>query len=250
VIPLLQSRESLKTKWEHPYRDMKRLLQQLGALGLDFVFPPSCGVCGRSGSFLCDSCRRHLHEAEPPRCHRCWGPAARSVCTDCSHSQLEGARSAYVFDDSARALVLALKYRSLHALAGPMGELLADAFARDPLPVDLVVPVPLHGRRRRQRGFNQSELLGRVVSQRARLEMDTRSLRRRRNTPQQSQADDRFRREANMHGAFTCSRAVAGRRVLLIDDVFTTGATLRECAVTLRRAGAISVFALTFCHVD
>jgi competence protein ComFC len=229
---------------------MKRLLQKIGGLGLDFVFPPACGVCGRNGAFLCDSCRRHLPQAAPPRCRRCWGLSARDVCADCVRTPLDAARAAYVFDGGARTLVLALKYRSLHALAGPMGELLADSYACDPFPVDLVMPVPLHGRRRRRRGFNQSELLGRAVSRRSSLEMDVRSLRRRRDTPQQSQADDRVRRQANMQGAFVCDPRVAGRRVLLIDDVLTTGATMRECAETLRRAGALAVFALTFCHVD
>lgn len=155
-----------------------------------------------------------------------------------------------MFDGGARTLVHELKYRSLSALAEPMGELLADAFQRDPLPVDVILPVPLHGGRQRRRGFNQSELLARAVAERAALELDARSLRRVRSTAQQTQSDDRLRREENVRGAFRCSTDIGGRHALLIDDVQTSGATLRECARTLRAAGSASVWALTFCRAD
>jgi ComF family protein len=229
---------------------MNRFLQSIGALALDFVLPPTCGVCGTAGSFLCARCRAALPVAAPPRCRRCWRIGDRPVCAACRDSPLAGARSAYVFDGGARALVHALKYDSMRALAAPMGELLADAFEADPFPVDLVLPVPLHGRRQRRRGFNQSELLGRAVARRASLELDITSLRRVRNTAPQVQVRDPRRRAQNVQGAFRCDERVNGRRVLLVDDVLTTGVTLRECARTLRRSGAASVWALTFCHDD
>lgn len=229
---------------------MYELLRLARSKLLDVLFPPSCGVCGAEGGFLCPACRRGLLVAAPPRCRRCWAPSKRDVCENCQRTPLDGARAAYLFEGGARSLVLGLKYRSLHALAEPMGELLAEAFLEEPLPVDLVAPVPLHSRRERIRGFNQAELLGRAVAGRAALELDIRSLRRMRSTPQQTRTDDRQRRETNVRGAFQCSPAVAGRRVLLIDDVLTTGATLRECARTLREAGAASVWALTFCRAE
>jgi ComF family protein len=214
------------------------------------LFPPSCGVCRAEGAFLCSPCRARLPVAAPPRCRRCWAITAHPVCADCAHSPLDGVRAAYVFDAGARTLVHGLKYRSWHALAQPMGELLAASFAAEPLPADVVMPVPLHGRRRRRRGFNQSELLARVLARRVALELDVRTLVRVRNTPQQTQTDDRPRREENVRQAFRCRNELVGQRVLLIDDVLTTGATLRECARTLRQAGAGSVWALTFCHAD
>jgi len=217
---------------------------------LDLVFPPVCGVCGADGSFLCPACRRRLPEAAPPRCRRCWSPSTLGQCGDCAHSPLDGARAPYVFDGAARTLVHQLKFQALHALADPMGELLAVALLEYAVPVDVVVPVPLHGRRRRRRGFNQSELLARAVAGRCGLEIDARVLRRDRNTPPQLQVDDRARREANVRDAFRCSDAIAGSRVLLVDDVLTTGATARECARTLKAAGAASVWVLTFCHAD
>jgi ComF family protein len=222
----------------------------LRARELDLLFPPACGVRGSGGSFLCDTCRRRLPLAEPPRCRRCWSPSPLSRCGDCAHSPLDGARAPYVFGGGARTLVHQLKYQGLHALADPMGELLAVSLLDHPMPIDLIMPVPLHGRRRRRRGFNQSELLARVVSERCGLELDVHTLRRDRNTPPQLQVDDRARREANVRDAFRCLDVIAGRRVLLVDDVLTTGATARECARALKAAGATSVWVLTFCHAD
>ncbi len=209
-----------------------------------------CGICGADGGFLCDACRIALPVAGPPRCSRCWGPSLRPVCAECTGSPLDGARAPFVFDAGARTLVHQLKFESLHALAEPMTALLAGFLLAERLPVDMVVPVPLHRRRRLARGFNQSELLARGIAAQAGLELDTRTLRRRRNTPPQLQADDRARREQNVRGAFRCDAGLRGRRVLLIDDVLTTGATLRECAATLKAAGAERVYALAFCHAD
>lgn len=219
---------------------------------LDLLFPPCCGICGAGGGFLCADCERELRPAAPPRCSRCWALSPETLCSSCAGSAvaLDGARALYTFEGGARTLVHQLKYRSLHALARPMGELLADYLAQNPLPVDLLVPVPLHRRRRRERGFNQAELLCRAMSSRSEIEIDRRALRRLRNTPHQTRVTDRAQRAANVRGAFSCGGDLSGRRVLLVDDVFTSGATLRECAVSLRAAGAASVWALTFVRAD
>ena len=219
---------------------------------LDLWFPPCCGVCGISGSFLCAACERGFQRADGPRCSRCWGVSATTPCAECTSSPdaLDGARSVYIFEGAARTLVHQVKYRFLHALARPMGERLADYLAQNPLPIDLLVPVPLHRRRQRERGFNQAELLCRVLAERSGIAIDRRSLRRRRNTPHQMQVKDRAQRAANVRGAFICAGGFTGRRVLLIDDVLTSGATLRACASSLRAAGAASVWALTFARVD
>jgi competence protein ComFC len=216
---------------------MYSLLQNLAAYSVDLLFPPVCGACGEPGSFICRRCRQELRDSQALSGERAGADGS-----------LAGALGLYAYKGAARSLVLALKYRSLHALAAPMGELLADYFIAHPLPVDLVMPVPLHSRRRRQRGFNQSELLARPLARRAALELDARSLQRIRNTSQQTRTDSREQREENVRAAFRCRIRPEGRRVLLVDDVLTTGATLRECARTLRAAGAASVCALAFCH--
>lgn len=229
-----------------------RLLARFWVGGIDLLFPPCCGICGAAGEFLCAACDSQLQRAESPRCSRCWQISATEICHTCQQqrSPLSGVRAPYVFDGGARALVLGLKYQSLYALAQPMGERLAAYAASTHLPADLLTPVPLHWRRGRQRGFNQAELLGRIVAERTGLELDVTSLRRSRATPHQAHQRDPNRRAENVRGAFRCSDHVAGRRVLLVDDVFTTGATLRECARTLKAAGAESVWGLTFARAD
>ena len=119
------------------------------------------------------------------------------------------------------------------------------------LPVDLVVPVPLFGRRQRLRGYNQSALLARELARLDGLPLAVRALSRRRDTPPQARSVDAETRRRNVAGAFAADRRqVEGRRVLLVDDVMTTGATLDACAQALRQGGAASVWALTFARED
>lgn len=146
----------------------------------------------------------------------------------------------------------ALKFEGKTALARPLGDLLAEAGSAMLAvgAVDCLVPVPLHPSREAERGFNQSVLLANRVGRRWGVPVEPRALRRRR--PTLSQTDlDAERRRANVRGAFTLSRsaAVEGRHVLLIDDVFTTGATVAECARVLLEAGASAVGVLTLARV-
>src|SRR2546423_782957 len=119
-------------------------MTRLGTQLLDLLFPPLCGGCGAGGTFFCEGCERSLRPAEPPRCPRCWTPGPGSVCADCSNSPLDAARAPYVFEAAARPMIHGLKYRSLHALAEPLGALLAVYLLQEAMAVDLVVPVPLH----------------------------------------------------------------------------------------------------------
>ena len=150
-------------------------------------------------------------------------------------------------DGRAREAVHGLKYRGWKALAGPMGGLLAENLAEEPLPFDVVLPVPLHPGRLRQRGYNQSELLAAELGRRVGLPMATGYLRRVRDSSPQARSPSAEQRWGNVAGAFTCREAgVYKRRVLLVDDVCTTGATLEACSMAVRGAGATSVFGLTF----
>ena len=234
------------------------VLSTLGRAALDLLFPPRCALCGRHGAALCHDCAGALPHADPPRCPRCWSPQpAGWGCRRCDESAsgglaLEGLRSPYVFQEGARELVHALKYSYHSALASPMGELMARYLQGTPLPADMLVPVPLHSRRQRARGYNQSLLLAREVSQRLDLPLAAEALFRRRDTPPQARAMEADARRRNVADAFDCRPgAVAGRRVLLVDDVTTTGATLDACArVLLAEGGASSVWALTFARED
>ena len=226
----------------------------LGQAALELLFPSRCFGCGCSGTFLCEACAGLLVPALPPRCPRCWEP--RSLAGECLTCQLrppafDALRTAFVYDGLARDLVQALKYRGVTALAKRMGRLLAETACRYGLVADLVVPVPLSGRRKRTRGYNQAEALAKGLARDLGLPAPRGALARRRHTPPQARSSGAEARRANVAGAFSAdSEAVAGRAVLLIDDVATTGATLSACASALREAGAASVWALTFARED
>lgn len=222
----------------------------MGGLALDLLFPRRCVGCGRYGDLLCRNCAASLSRALPPRCPRCWQPwAAGSVCLSCQEEppSFDGATTPYIYEGTARKALWALKYDGVSALAGPMGHLMAEHWEQAGITVDVVVPVPLHPRRRRQRGYNQSALLAREVARRCGLPLAEESLRRIRMTPPQMRTTDLAQRRHNVAGAFAAgSQQVKGQRVLLIDDVMTSGATLDACAKALRQGGARSVWGLTF----
>jgi ComF family protein len=144
-----------------------------------------------------------------------------------------------------RKAVHQLKYGHFKALAAPLGQLLGEYLEAEPVPADVVVPVPLHGRRLRERGYNQSALLAAEIGKAKGLPAVTDSLVRLRHTKSQVKTAGAEERQRNMAGAFGCRDArLAGKRVLLVDDVCTTGATMNSCAIALREAGAASVWGL------
>jgi len=226
----------------------------LGRAALELLFPSRCLGCGRSGTFLCDPCAQRLTPALPPRCARCWEP--RSLAGECLSCQLrppafDALRTAFVYDGLARDLVQTLKYRGQTALAERMGRLLAQAACRSGLHADVAVPVPLSGLRKRTRGYNQAEALARTLGRALALPVEPKALVRLRHTAPQARGAGAEARRANVAGAFRAGAdAVAGRSVLLVDDVATTGATLSACASALKEAGAASVWALTFARED
>ncbi|MGH9869119.1 MAG: ComF family protein [Candidatus Polarisedimenticolia bacterium] len=145
------------------------------------------------------------------------------------------------YEGRLRRIVRCFKFRETPGLGAPLGERLATRAAGSRGEVDVIVPVPLHWRRRRRRGYNQAELLGRQVARALRCPQDRLALRRLRPTAAQS-GRSRDERALNVRQAFRARASrVRGARVLLVDDVVTTGATLRECARVLHAAGAIDV---------
>lgn len=215
---------------------------------LSLLFPPRCVGCRRTGAWLCVECLDQIPLVEPPFCARCGDRVvADGLCARCQSSplQIERIRSAAYFEGVLRKAMHGFKYRRRTALTGPLGGLMAACWAQHSMPVDVIVPVPLHAARLRQRGYNQAALLAREMARRVGLVVDERTLVRQRATAPQIKLDARQRKD-NVRDAFYCSsNALAGRRVLLIDDVCTTGATLEACAVALYEGGARSVQALT-----
>lgn len=148
-----------------------------------------------------------------------------------------------------RAAIHRFKYRNGRALVTPLGNLLIDYLAQYPLPADVVVPIPLHPRRLADRGYNQSALLAAHVSRALGWPSIENSLVRVRYTQPQVEQPSAEARRQNVQDAFVCrDDSLANARVLLIDDVYTTGATLQACGLALRRRGVRSVWALTLAH--
>jgi ComF family protein len=150
-----------------------------------------------------------------------------------------------VFDGTLREAIHSLKYRNMRSLAAPLGEMLADYWRENVLAADVLVPVPLHVRRLRERGYNQSELLAVRSGQSLGIPVVCDVLRRSRYTLAQTRLSGAERRQ-NVAGAFVCAgMGLRGKRVVLVDDVCTTGSTLEACSIALRAGGARSVWALT-----
>lgn len=200
------------------------------------------------GAWLCAECISRFPRVEPPICPRCGDAAvADEVCPRCRKSplQIESIRSVVYFEGVLREAIHDLKYRGRTVLAEPLGNLMATYWLHHGRTVDVVVPVPLHPARLRERGYNQAGLLAHHVGRRVGVAVNDGVLMRHRATRPQVELDSSQRRE-NVHAAFSCSSdALAGTSVLLVDDVCTSGATLESCAVALREGGVRSVYALT-----
>jgi len=216
---------------------------------LTLIFPERCTGCNQLGSLFCDECQRKVQFVLPPLCPLCGYPSSENlVCPQCQRSPLaiDGIRSVAFFEGSLRQAVHAFKYQGLRTLAVPLARMVSACWQREPLPADAIVPVPLHRHRLRERGYNQAGLLAQVLGRESNLPVYEGWLVRAKATSPQVELDAWARKE-NVAGAFQCRQpeAVEGRRVLLIDDVCTTGSTLESCSLALRQAGARSVWAFT-----
>lgn len=222
------------------------MLAELVAL----VVPPRCAACGapgrRAAEVLCAGCRRALPWLTAPCCERCALPLphARARCP-ARDAAFDGAWAAVAYDGAAREAMHALKFASARPLASVMAAQIAATAPPQLLarPDAVLVPVPPHPRRRRARGFDPAELIAAELARRTGLPL-WRALRRGRAPSRQLGASREARRDgANLHFA---ARGPAPARVVLVDDVQTTGATLEACARALREAGSAQVSALTW----
>lgn len=227
---------------------------------LHVLLPNTCYGCKRdlpwrSHEPLCATCQTGIKPIGPLYCQRCGKPLpdGGAHCYQCRGSKARQfkcklIRSAVVFNPSSRSVIHAFKYAGQSHLADYLAGWMQREWTSYPelAEAQILIPVPLYARKHKQRGYNQSELLARILSDIYHIPLDTTSLQRVRNTPSQTQ----FGREGrlkNMSGAFGCVNpaAVKGKIVLLIDDVATTGATLEGCAQALMAAGAKRVMAYT-----
>ena len=231
---------------------------------VDLIYPPVCAICAsamaRSDRVnLCRECRDRIAYVRPPFCARCGRafahePAFEHLCGDCSTREpyFRRARSVGRYRGVLRGALHSFKYRMQRRLAGTLGVIMAErlpAMAGE-WRYDLIVPVPLHPRRLRSRGFNQALCLAAVLARQLRAPLDRFTLRRVRWTASQVGLTGR-ERAANVRGAFAVARpeAVRDKCVLLIDDIYTSGSTVNECSRVILRAGAEAVDVLTLARV-
>ena len=216
---------------------------------LDLLFPTRCAGCGSLGDLFCATCRGQVLLVPQPVCTRCGKPLAQAgrcpACRDASF-QVSAIRSAAVYRDPLSQAIHEFKYNGRKQLSQPLGELLAAYWRGRNVSVDLVIAVPLHSHRLKERGFNQSHLLAETLCRDAGLPLlQPGVLRRERETQQQVHLSAAERRQ-NVSGAFVwAGPPLDGASALLIDDVATTGSTLEACGEALHLAGAGRVWALT-----
>lgn len=228
---------------------MLPLLTRLKGTVLDLLFPRWCLGCGREGSLICPSCRQKLPTIEPPLCPQCGVPQPGGIlCPACINHKhaIDGIRSPFRFEGIIRQAIHQLKYKNLRASAEPLAEILWSYLSDNPISGEVLVPVPLHGKRLRERGYNQSELLAREMGKINGLPVVTGCLTRSRHASPQARAASSSQRQENVAGAFSCRNgSLKDKRVILIDDVATSGATLEACAAVLKTGGAAAVWGLT-----
>jgi ComF family protein len=233
---------------------------------VDWLYPPRCRACaetfyGRDTEYFCAPCWGKIQLVARPMCSLCGRPfpdasGGDHACGVClaRPPQFAQARAwaCYPREEAdahpLRQAVQKFKYGRKVSLGKPLGRLMAQGcreFLRD-CEADVILPVPLHPKRLRWRGFNQALLLARQVGRAYGIPVDPFALRRIKQTPPQTQLNEEERRR-NVRGAFALApdRSIEEKKVLLVDDVYTSGATVNECSRTLRRAGASDVFVVT-----
>ncbi len=226
----------------HSYVTTVDTLHRITAYLTELLWPPRCAACGRGTQPACSGC---LASLAPARSHR---PSR--------YAYIDRLMSATSLTPVVESFVYALKYHGVHALALPLADRLCDLLClrRETSavfgPNPLIIPVPLHESRLRERGFNQADLLAQRIASTTAMILNTTSLTRIRPTHQQAKTSNRAERRDNMKGAFAVcdASAVLDRDIVLVDDICTTGATLEDCARALKEAGARTVSALVLAH--
>lgn len=211
----------------------------------DYLLPPTCLLCGNRGEDghdICLPCRQQL-----PRNSQCCRQCAQRLetatpiallCGKClSHRPAyDETHAPFVYDDTLRYLITGLKFGSAYKNARLLGHLLAGHLQKNAEKPDLLLPVPLHKSRYRQRGFNQAIEIARTVAKDLDIPLDLTSCQRRHNTPPQSRLNAKQRRK-NLQQAFVVAKPLAVGHVAILDDVMTTGTTVHELAKVLKKAG-------------
>lgn len=217
----------------------------------EWLWPERCPFCGKAEKRgVCSSCREKLEDLviREPRCMKCGKPiryAEKEYCYDCSHTDhiYDRGVGLWLHKEPVSTSVYRFKYHNQRCYAAYYASWMAEAFAPllgrwDP---EMIVPVPLHPKRRRKRGYNQAEILAKELAKRLHVPIDTKAVLRVRDTKPQKTLNSVLRRK-NMEGAFAAGKSLKGtKRVLVVDDIYTTGNTISAVAETLKKAGVQKV---------
>lgn len=215
---------------------------------IDLIFPPTCGGCKVAGVRWCGNCQQEINRIVPPICKIC-GQVSRtnSICQRCRTTppHYKAVRAWAEFEGPLRNAIHDLKYRKNIGLGASLAQHLVNLFQEYNWPIDIVVPVPLGKQRLRHRGYNQAALLAQPLAYELQLPYNPRVLRRVRETQSQTELSFAERLE-NVKDAFMATNdAIQDKRVLVIDDVTTSGSTINACSDALMKAGTKAVFGLT-----
>lgn len=233
---------------------------------VDLIFPVNCRGCGKklryddiSSGFICLDCWKKIPIHRPPYCRRCGHPSGdlfHDKCPECKKLKkvyFRFARGVSSYSGLLRETIHRFKYRYQTELGTPLSEMMKDYYlsSNDYGPIDRIIPVPLHPIRFREREFNQAEILARPLAEALKVPLDIKTLYRTRYNPPQITLDSKARFE-NVQGLFATSNPdmIRNQRILLIDDVMTTGATVNACARTLMEEGASEVYVLVLARGD
>ena len=216
---------------------------------LDWIYPPVCVGCGEPGYRLCKNCREKISYINGKLCRICGRPIIGSsgTCIDCETSSppYTVLRSLANYEGVIRKCIHSLKYDNNQGLGEYFSRDLIQLVQREDWWIDVVIPVPLSPLRARERGYNQSALLAKPLAIGLSLKYQPFGLKRIRNTQSQVELTATERR-LNVSGAFQAVPAIVkGKRIMLVDDVTTTGSTINECARALNQSGACGVYCLT-----
>ena len=229
-------------------------IKNLGLFFLSLLFPVACLVCGRENTYICQACLVQLPRLDNQKCIRCQQPSAfgktHALCQ--SRNFADGSISALNYKDPrVHKIVKVFKYNFVSDLSKPLADLLIETIKNQELHGYFqnftIVPVPLHSKRHNWRGFNQAEFLSDALAQALAIPVEKHLVMRRKSTKPQVRLTAKERKR-NMENAFALVQSPANKKILLVDDVITSGATLNELAKLLKKHKAAEVWALTVAH--
>lgn len=223
---------------------------------LSTLFPSRCQICKTTthrfkDSPICSHCWRLVKRYCGYACKICGMPTISEntgICGDCFKNPPFFSRVLYygLFDGVLKESIHLLKFGNIKRLANPLARFLIEMPL--PLSIDLIIPVPLYKKNLRQRGFNQTAVIAYYVSKKLKIPLALDCLKKIKQTQSQVEVKDKEKRLKNLKGAFIVSKDINNKTILLVDDVITTGATIRECSRTLKKENAKEIFVIALAH--